>query len=202
MRLPRRRRLLLAALALLLFPLGAGLAVALDGARDEEPDPRGDLAVVLGNKVHPDGRPSQLLRHRLERALALWQRGAVREVMVSGALGKEGHDEAVVMRDWLVARGVPRERVIVDSQGWTTFHTARNARAVVRERGLASVVVVTSYYHVPRARLALERAGVANVKTAHAVVRLSPKDPGRIARELLGIAWYAVRDPEAPLGPG
>lgn len=199
---PRRRRLLAAALALLLLPLAAGLAVAVDGARDEEPDPRGDLAVVLGNKVHPDGQPSQLLRHRLERALALWERGAVREVMVSGALGKEGHDEALVMRDWLVARGVPAERVIVDSQGWTTFHTARNARELLRARGLESVVVVTSYYHVPRARLALERAGVTRVTTAHAVVRLSPRDPARIARELLGLVWYAVRDPEAPLSPG
>ena len=172
--------LLLACLAL----AGCGLC--------DEPRPA-DVAVVLGAKVRPDGVPSQRLRDRLQRGLDLWRAGTVSHLLVSGGLGAEGHDEAHVMAEWLIARGVPPERVLRDPDGWTTWHTARNAGPLLRERGLDSVLVVSTYYHLPRTALAFRRAGLPPAGTARARFRPGPRDLYAIPRELLGLAWYAVR---------
>ncbi|MCW8140239.1 MAG: YdcF family protein, partial [Planctomycetota bacterium] len=106
----------------------------------------------------PDGTPSVLLQDRLLRGLAAWQRGEAGLVMVSGGLGVEGHEEADVMAAWLIARGVPAERVVVDRDGWTTWHTAVNTRALLEARGLSSALVVTSegraYFDLTAADLA------------------------------------------------
>lgn len=166
-------------------------ALTADGLVDERA--RCDVAVVLGAKVRVDGRPSVQLGDRLARALDVFERGDAGWVLVSGGRGVEGHEEADVMAAWLVARGVPSERIIVDRDGWTTWHTARNTRRILEERGLASAVIVTSYYHVPRARLAFERAGVPRVATAHAAYRPAIRDAYSLPREVVGYAWYALR---------
>lgn len=191
-RVPRARRLIVRSLsALALVYAAAILAIAGDGLVDERASC--DVAVVLGAKVRLDGTPSVQLRDRLRGALAVWQRAEAGLVMVSGGKGVEGHEEADVMAAWLVAEGVPRARIVVDRDGWTTWHSAVNTRRLLDARGLRSAIVVTSYYHVPRARLAFERAGVARVATARAPYRLALRDVYSLPREVLAYAWYAVR---------
>lgn len=152
-----------------------------------------DVAVVLGSKVYPSGVPSPLLVDRLERALSLYREGLVPQVIVSGGLGVEGHEEAEVMAAYLVRRGIPRGRVIEDRRGFTTFDTARNARRIMEARGLTSAVAVSNYYHVPRCKLAFRRAGILQVASARACVRLTPREPWSLAREVAACYWYALR---------
>src|SRR5690348_5039955 len=70
---------------------------------------KADIALVLGNTVNPDGTPSPRLRARLDKTLELYRAGYFPEVIASGGVGKEGYDEASVMRDYLVSRGIPAE---------------------------------------------------------------------------------------------
>lgn len=172
---------------------GALLSVAgllVDGRDRAGP---ADLAVVLGSKVHEDGVPSALLRDRLDRALDLYREGRVRRVLVSGALGREGHQEADVMADYLIQRGVPPEAVLRDPEGWTTYHTALHTSELLRARGWQRAIAVSSYYHQSRCKLAFSRAGVPEVLTARARVRPTPRDAYSIPRELVGWLYYAVR---------
>lgn len=57
-----------------------------------------NVAVVLGNTVNPDGTPSRRLAARLDTALELHRRGLFKNIIVSGGVGREGFDEAVVPR--------------------------------------------------------------------------------------------------------
>src|ERR1051325_8914289 len=127
----RRKKLLLAPLVLLpvAFLLGAMLIVA-DGLRDDIRP--ADVAIVLGNTVERDGRPSARLRARLDKALELYRGGLFGHVIVSGGVGAEGFDEAEVMKRYLVSRGVPEDRVVPDGGGATTYLTARNAAEVMK----------------------------------------------------------------------
>lgn len=177
-----------AASGLVLLP---SLLLAGAGLR-EDPCPA-HAAVVLGARVRPDGRPSQRLRDRLTRGLELWRAGTVSHVLVSGGLGVEGHDEATVMAAWLAERGVPPERILVDSRGNTTWDTAKNARALLAERGLSSVVVVTTYYHLPRTDLAFRRCGLPPAGRARARLRPGLRDLYAIPRELVALGWYHLR---------
>jgi vancomycin permeability regulator SanA len=205
----KRRRRWLGALASApaIWFLVHTVAVVADGWGDDGPA-HVDVAVVLGTKVEPTGEPSARLRGRLARALALFQDGRVDYVLVSGALGREGHQEADVMAETLRAQGVPVERLLIDPRGATTWDTAVNAQRLMARRGLRSAVAVSDYFHLSRCKLAFRRAGIEQVSTARAAYLLSWRDPYSLLREFAGWYTYAWRDYPEPLaisvsrGPG
>ncbi|MFL6520176.1 MAG: YdcF family protein [Chthoniobacterales bacterium] len=173
----------------LAFALGVALLVC-DGLQDDLGS--ADLGIVLGNTVYPDGTPSPRLAARLDRALELHRQGLFQFVLVSGATGKEGRDEALAMRDYLLHRGVPSGDLLVDSNGGTTFATATNAHRLMHERGLHTALVISQYFHVPRAKLALRRSGVEKVYSAHAHY-FELRDLYSAPRELIAFLRYALR---------
>lgn len=159
----------------------------------EKPRPA-DLAVVLGTRVERSGVPSRSLRARLDRAAQLYQDGMAKAILVSGGLGREGFEEADVMRAYLTARGFPDSAISSDRGGFDTYETARNAADFVRERNLSSVVIVSDYYHLPRAKLAFARFGIPKVSAAPTQVQPALRDAYNILREFVAFYYYLVRD--------
>ncbi len=185
-----KRILLFIALPIVLvFTLAATLIVA-DGLTDEIH--AADVAIVPGNTVEKDGRPSERLRARLDQTLTLYRQGLFPDVIVSGGVGSEGFDEAEVMKQYLVENGIPESRIHVDGGGATTYLTAKNAARIMRENGWQSAMVVTQYFHVPRMRLALRRSGITPVFSAHARY-FELRDIYSIAREVIGYGAYLLR---------
>ncbi|MBK1789907.1 SanA/YdcF family protein [Persicirhabdus sediminis] len=185
-----RKLLFLSGLSALALIIVSILAIVWDGLNDHVD--HADVCLVLENTVHPDGTPSDRLVARLDRAVELYEKGLYKYVIVSGALGKEGHDEAVVMQSYMISRGLPPERVIADSLGYTTYDSAANTMAFMRDHDLEKALVVTQYFHIPRARLALKKFGVKQVFTAHAY-HFEWRDLYSAPREILGIAKYTFR---------
>ena len=175
--------------------LGAAVIV-IDGLNDRLG--KADVALVLGNTVEKDGKPSRRLQARLDRTVQLYREGYFPLVIASGGVGKEGYDEGVVMRDYMIAQGIPSESVLVDSLGTTTWASARNTLQVVRKRRLTSVLVVSQYFHLPRARLALRRFGIETVYSAHAFF-FETRDLYSSVREVFGCVRYFFRS-ETPGG--
>jgi vancomycin permeability regulator SanA len=81
------------------------ILIVTDGLNDELADV--DIAVVLGNKVELDGQPSNRLKARLDKSVELYGTGYFKNIIVSGGIGKEGFDEAKVMKEYLVNKGIP-----------------------------------------------------------------------------------------------
>ncbi|GBQ84817.1 YdcF family protein [Gluconobacter albidus] len=140
---------------------------------------RSEMAVIFGTAVTAKGKPRPALRERLEEGLRLWRGGLVRTVMVSGAIESGNHrDEARIMADWLMERGVPEAAIIVDSHGNNTWLTALHV-ARLHPQG---AVVVTQWFHILRAEWVLGRAGV------------SPVSGAAPSRFRLAELWYLFRD--------
>jgi vancomycin permeability regulator SanA len=192
-----RRRLLWSGGSVLLLIVVSAVVIVWDGLTDELAP--ADLAVVLGNRVEPDGTPSTRLRARLDRAIALYQDGWCRYILVSGGLGREGHNEAVVMQHYLRDHGIPAAHIFVDPAGINTYQTARATAQLVHERDFQGVIVVTQYFHISRSRLALSRFDVAPVYTARAEI-IHWRDGYSILREVIGWYYYALR-PYPPATP-
>ncbi|OKH17895.1 vancomycin high temperature exclusion protein [[Limnothrix rosea] IAM M-220] len=138
-------------------------AIYLDGSRSAIQT--ADYAIVYGNKVHPNGAPSQRLQARLDRAIALHQNDKVKKVMVSGGFGKEGHDEAIVMAKYLEEKGIPSDEIVIDSLGNNSHLTAVNAAELLDTD--SSVIAVSQVYHLSRAKLSLRNNGFQKVGSAH-----------------------------------
>ncbi|MDO8034077.1 YdcF family protein [Janthinobacterium sp. SUN128] len=151
-----------------------------------------DVIVVPGNTIAPDGTPSPRLQARLDVALKQFQEHRAPHILVSGATGKEGFDEAASMARYLQSRGVPANAILEDNQGWTTDATARNAAALMRQHGWRTAMVATQYFHVPRFRLALERSGIAVSGNVHAPY-FELRDLYSVPRETVGYLVYYVK---------
>lgn len=181
------RKLTLLCLSTVAVFLLATAALVLAGLHDRLAP--ADVIVVPGNTIAPDGTPSPRLQARLDAALAQFVAGRAPRIVVSGATGKEGFDEAASMARYLRSRGVSADAIIEDNQGWTTDATARNTAALMRKHGWKTAMVATQYFHVPRFQLALERAGITVSGHVHAPY-FEWRDLYSIPRETAGYAVY------------
>lgn len=154
---------------------------------------KADVAVVLGNKVELDGTPSLRLKSRLDKGAQLYRTGYVNKIFVSGGVGVEGYDEAVVMKQYLVENGIPSTAIITDSDGNNTYLTARNLTVYMQKEKLNSAIVVSQYYHISRTKLILKKFGISTVYSAHA--RLFPElgDLLSVPREFFAFYSYLFK---------
>ncbi len=91
-------------------------------------------AIIVLGAAQYDGRPSPVLRARLDHAVALWRAGAAPRVIVTG--GRRAGDrttEAAVGRRYVVGRGVPDSAVFLESEGQTSEQSLRAAAALLRQ---------------------------------------------------------------------
>lgn len=142
------------------------LIITIDGLKDNIEVC--DVAVVLGNKVELDGNPSKGLKGRLDRAVELYKKNYFNYVIVSGGIGKEGFDEAAVMKDYLIKKGIPDNNIISDNNGYNTFMTAQNSKVIMDKMDLNSVMVISQFFHITRTKLAFKKVGFEKVYSAHA----------------------------------
>lgn len=187
-------------LRVLLFVLaGFGAWIALhsvwtiNAGMNAQPRPA-DVAIVLGTRVERSGAPSWRLRERLDRAFELHQSGVVKNILVSGGLGREGFEEADVMRDYLAGRGVPNEKIFVDRNGYDTYETARRAKQIMDAQNFHSAVIVSHYYHLPRAVFTLKRFGITDVSAAAVNIPPMWRDAWNVLREFAAFYFYLLRD--------
>ena len=114
-----------------------------------------DFAIVPGIRFR-DGQPVSGLKQRLEMALDLFHAGRARAILVSGDEERAGH-EATGMRDWLVGRGVPPARIVVDPLGVRTLATMARASHVF---GVKNAIVCTQRVHAARTLFLAEGSGI------------------------------------------
>ncbi len=146
------RRLLWSAAILVLPPLAAHQHVLWAPGGDVctiETAPSCEVAIVLGARIHEDGRPSAMLEDRLAAAAELLRRGTVRRLLLSGdAHSSANYDEPAVMQRYLLAHGVPAAAIQLDPWGMRTLDSMHRARDTF---GLTRALVVSNGFHVPRA---------------------------------------------------
>ncbi|HET7701762.1 MAG TPA: YdcF family protein [Candidatus Limnocylindrales bacterium] len=130
------------------------------GNRDERP--AADAIVVLGAAQY-DGRPSMILRSRLDHAIALFEAGVAPYFVVTG--GKAEGDrttEAASARTYALSRGVPADAILVEDQGRTTRESLRGVAVVLRQHELSEAVFVSDRTHMLRVlRIAADEGIVA-----------------------------------------
>lgn len=170
--------------------LSAAVLIAADGLTDDIHI--ADVAIVLGNTVERDGRPSARLQARLNKAVELYREGMFSYIIVSGGIGVEGFDEADIMKRYLVDHEVPDSCIIADSNGTTTYQTAQNAAQIMKEKQWHSALIITQYFHISRTKLAVESFGISPAYTAHANY-FELRDVYSLVREVIGYVKYLVR---------
>ena len=135
------------------------LVLVLVVSQQDQRDPV-DAIVVLGAAQY-NGRPSPVLRARLDHALSLYQDRLAPLVLVTGGVGRgDTTSEAMVGRRYLMAHGVPADVVVAQSEGRTTMASMTAVTDWLRRRGLRRVLLVSDPFHMFRLRLEARRTGL------------------------------------------
>lgn len=120
-----------------------------------------DAIVVLGAQVKEDGSLSVQLQWRLDAAFDAWQKNPVMIVTCGAQGSNEPAPEALVMRDYLVQKGVDEAMILTDAASYNTRQNIRHAAELLGPYDARKVLIVTSDYHLPRAMALAEDEGLA-----------------------------------------
>jgi len=158
------RLLAFASVAVAAYLIGTAIAV-VRAATQSEMHPA-DAIVVFGAAEY-SGRPSPVLRARLDHALDLFHRGLAPVVITTGGAASDPtFSEGGVGRDYLMKHGVPERNLIAETQGHDTSESAIRVAVIMRANNLHSCVAVSDAYHVFRIRKLLQHEGINPVYVA------------------------------------
>jgi uncharacterized SAM-binding protein YcdF (DUF218 family) len=142
-----------------------------------------DVILVLGAAEYR-GRPSPVLKARLDHALDLYRKGLAPRIMTTGGAGGDPvFTEGDVGRDYLTSQGVPPEAIVVEREGGSTVASTALAGEIMRRMRMQSAIVVSDGYHIYRVKKMLEGRGLT--------VYGSPR-PERV-RDSLRARWNYVK---------
>ena len=131
--------------------LSFGSFLAVYGGRDTA-DYTEQTVIVLGCGLRGE-RVSVGLAKRLNKAAEYHEKNPDAVIIVSGGQGpQEDISEALAMKRYLIDKGIPEDKIIMEDKSTSTITNFRNSRAIMEEKGmdLSSVVFVTNAYHVYR----------------------------------------------------
>lgn len=143
-------------------------------ARDEA---RPADAIAVFGAAEYDGRPSPVLRARLDHALVLYQQGIAPLVITLGG-GYEAdspHSEGGVGEDYLLGHGVPEAAIIAETHSDDTEESAERLAAIARENKLKTIVVVSDGSHLFRIHAICEHDGLTVFTSPRPVGRSIPR---------------------------
>ncbi len=131
-------------------------------ADEAESLPQADCVLVLGALVHDNEQLSGVLQDRMDTAIALYEAGRAKRLLLSGDHGRRDYDEVNAMMDYALQHGVPKEDIFLDHAGFSTYESMYRARDIFCVK---SVIIVTQQVNLYRAiydarRLGLDAYGV------------------------------------------
>jgi uncharacterized SAM-binding protein YcdF (DUF218 family) len=154
--------------AFLLWLLSAALVV-LWGSRDSARS--ADAIVVLGAAQYA-GRPSPVLRARLDHAIELFRAGRAPRLILTGGMGTgDTTSEAAVSARYVRKLGIPDSAILLEPEGRTTSQSLRAVATMMQERQLHTAILVSDPFHMLRLRILAARLGV---KASTSPTRTSP----------------------------
>ncbi|HKG25783.1 MAG TPA: YdcF family protein [Thermomicrobiales bacterium] len=157
-----------------------------------------EAIVVLGAAQY-DGRPTPVLKARLDQALAAYRAGVAPLIVVTG--GRQVGDrftEAETSRDYLVDRGVPERIILLENEGHSSWESMQGAGRILSARGVKRILLVSDGYHLFRLKLMARHLGLTAFgapATASPIHRGSRLEFDYVVREAGGVLDFLWHDP-------
>lgn len=144
---------------MILLLWGASVCAVLTWALEDDAR-KADAIVVMGAAQY-QGKPSPVLRERLDHALALWQRGLAPRMVLTGGAGEgDTVSEAAVGRVYVMSHGAPDSAILLENDGRTSAQSLRAAVDMLHERELGTAIVVSDPFHMLRLEVLGRRYGI------------------------------------------
>jgi uncharacterized SAM-binding protein YcdF (DUF218 family) len=154
----RRSLGILLLIALLWF---GWLYTRINAVASEDQAQTADAIAVFGAAEYL-GHPSPVFHARLDHAVSLYERQVAPLIITLGGGGDKdsGNTEGAVGRDYLLANGVPYDRIIAETRSTDTEQQVARLAAIAKAEHLQRIVVVSDGTHLFRIRQLCRDAGL------------------------------------------
>jgi SanA protein len=123
--------------------------------------PHNKVGVVLGTtKYVATGVLNPYYIYRIDAAEELYKADKVDFLLVSGDNGQVEYNEPILMKNDLVSRGIPEEKIFLDYAGFRTLDSIIRSREVF---GQESITLISQEFHNKRAIFIARVNGIAAV---------------------------------------
>ena len=138
-----------------------------------------DSIVVLGAAQY-DGRPSPVLRARLDHGIDLWNRGMGKVLVVTGGKGYgDTTSEADVGRSYARKHGIPDTAILLENKGRTTRESMLAVAQLLEKRGIKTAILVSDPFHMLRLSIIGRRFGMTPYTSPTRTSPISPNSEKR-----------------------
>jgi vancomycin permeability regulator SanA len=160
------------------------------------------VGIVFGAGA-PGGHASPMLAGRLELGAALYHSGKVQVLLVTGDNSRSHYNEPLVMRDYLIGEGVPRNRIVLDYAGFDTWDSCVRAKKIF---GVDRAILITQRFHLPRAvtlcrSVGIDAVGVGDDSRTYAPIATVVSYLRELPAGLKAALFLAIRPDPHFLGP-
>jgi len=125
--------------------------------------PTRQIAIVFGAGLNRSGRPTTVLRDRVEVASQLYNKGKVTKLLFSGDNRWDDYNEPLAMQTFAISLGVPKEAIVLDYAGRRTYDTCYRAKFIFE---VENAILVTQSFHLSRALYTCQQLGIQAVGVA------------------------------------
>lgn len=115
------------------------------------------VGLVLGCPRQVSGVPNQFFKNRIDAAAELFQHHKIDYLIVSGDNHVQGYDEPTDMKNALLDKGVPVDRIYLDYAGFRTLDSVVRAKEIF---GQTSITVISQRFHNQRAIFLASHRGI------------------------------------------
>ncbi len=125
--------------------------------------PKNKVGLLLGTAKFMDKAKNLInpyYQNRIEAAVALYMAGKVDYIIVSGDNSTQYYNEPLLMKNDLIAKGVPESRIFFDYAGLRTLDSILRCRDIF---GQTSFTVISQKFHNERAIYIANRKNVTAV---------------------------------------
>lgn len=114
--------------------------------------------LLLGTSRYlSNGAENPYFFHRIDAAVELYNSGKIDYIIASGDNSRKGYSEPEDMKEELMKRGIPEEKIFLDYAGFRTLDSVLRARAIF---GQDSFIVISQRFHNERAVYIARRHGI------------------------------------------
>ncbi len=152
-----------------------------------------DAVIVLGAAVRGK-TPSATLQGRLNKAVEYYSKNPNAIIVVSGGKGpQEDITEAEAMEKYLIAKGVPKDKIIKEEKADSTYTNFKYSKEILDNKlgKNYKVTFITNEFHVFRSYLTAKDIGFKHVTSYHSSTKLSYIISG-VSRECIAVLKYLI----------
>ena len=156
---------------------------------------REDVLIVLGAGIKGEEVTVDLQR-RLDSAFCYYEKNKDVLIVVSGGQGPdEGISEALAMKKYLTAKGIPEEQILMEDRSTSTKENFLFTKQLLSEyfQGEYTAAFVTSDFHILRAGILADHEGFEDIHHLHSNTPFYTVLPNGL-RECLGILKMWILD--------